>query len=91
MTYHYIYFLESLKNNKVYVGRTDKSPEHRVEQHNKGTNTWTKANGPFKLLYYEVYSCNKDAVLRERFYKTGFGKRIKKLIADDIRARSSVG
>ena len=81
----YIYFALSLKNDKVYVGKTDKNPEQRVEEHNQGKNNWTKSNRPFKLIYYESYFCKKDATNRENFYKTGFGKQIKKLIVNFVK------
>lgn len=77
-----IYFLKSLKSGKIYVGFTAKDPGLRLSEHNKGTNKWTKENGPFKLVYYEKYVCESDARRRELFYKSGFGKSIKKLIVD---------
>jgi len=79
-----VYFIESLKNSKVYVGSTTKDPTDRLKQHNQGKNSWTKNNGPFKLIYYETYFCMKDARARESFYKSGFGKAIKKIIVDFI-------
>ena len=79
-----IYFAKSLKNNKIYVGRTEKSPQIRVEEHNKGSNVWSKQNGPFKLVYFETYFCKVDAVKRELFYKSGIGKRIKKAIVAEM-------
>ena len=53
-------------------------------QHNVGSNKWTKANGPFKLVYYESFACKTDSLMRERFYKIGIGKQIKKLIVDNF-------
>ena len=78
----YVYFMQSKRSNKVYVGKTSKEPKVRVEEHNNGTNTWSKNNGPFKLVYYEKYFCLKDASQRELFYKTGLGRNLKKLIVD---------
>jgi len=80
----YVYFIKSLKNKKIYVGFTSKDPNLRLEEHNQGSNNWTKINKPFKLIYYETYFCEKDARLREKFYKMGFGKQIKNLIVDKI-------
>ncbi|MGE5041768.1 MAG: GIY-YIG nuclease family protein [Candidatus Levyibacteriota bacterium] len=82
----HVYFAKSLKNGKVYVGHTGKEPEERVKEHNNSANEWSKNNKPFKLIYYERYSCKEDAVSREKFYKTGFGKRIKYLIIDSLGA-----
>lgn len=77
---YFVYFLKSLRNEKIYVGMTNKNPEVRSQEHNNGTNEWTRNNRPFKLIYYETYLCKKDAQARELFYKTGFGKKIKKAI-----------
>lgn len=81
---YHVYFAKSLKNGKVYVGFTSKDPVLRVDEHNKGTNQWSKQNRPLKLLYYESLLCEDDARLREKFYKSGVGKKIKKLIADGM-------
>lgn len=81
---YWIYFIKSLKNGKVYVGHTDKEPIDRLEEHNVGCNEWTRSNGPFALIYFESYFCKKDAIHRELFYKSGFGRRIKKIIIDQI-------
>ena len=80
----FVYFAKSLKNGKTYVGSTSKDPSVRVSEHNKGANQWTKLNKPFKLIYFERYNCEKDARDRKKFYKSGIGKAIKKLIIENI-------
>ena len=82
-----VYFLRSEKNQKVYTGVTSKEPMLRLSEHNNGSNSFTKQNGPFCLLYYERYSCSTDARLRERFYKTGFGREIRDLIVKYIESK----
>ena len=82
---YYVYFAQSQKNNKVYVGKTSKLPAERVKEHNLGTNKWTKQNGPFKLVFYETYYCSKDAAEREEFYKSGFGRVIKQAILNTLK------
>ncbi len=77
-----LYFARSLKNNKIYVGITEKEPTLRVTEHNQGSNKWSKNNRPFKLIYHEEYLCKSDALKREKFYKSGIGKKIKKAIVD---------
>lgn len=79
---YYTYFLKRLKNNDIYVGSTSILPQLRLEQHNSGSNSYTKANRPFKLIYYEEYECLTDARKREIFYKTGLGKQIKRIIVE---------
>lgn len=81
---YYVYFAKSLKNSKIYVGYTSKEPEVRVKEHNSSSNVWSRCNKPLKLVYYEKYKCLHDAKLRERFYKTGFGKSIKYAIVKII-------
>lgn len=78
----YIYFLKSEKNQKVYVGYTSGDVFVRLKQHESGTNAWTRQNSPFNLVYYESYFCEKDARARKRFYKSGVGKKIKKIILE---------
>lgn len=81
---YYVYFMKSLKNNKIYVGSTSKIPEKRVKEHNLGSNSWSKNNCPFKLIYFEKYCCIKDAKNRELFYKSGFDKQIKYIIVEKL-------
>jgi len=83
MTFN-VYLLKSLKNNKSYVGSTSKSPELRLREHNSGSNKFTRKNRPWKLIYYETFSCAKCARLREKFLKTGVGKKLKKIILQEF-------
>jgi putative endonuclease len=79
-----VYFILSNKNNKCYVGSTEKDPKLRLDEHNAGSNSWTKLNRPFSLVYYETYACNEDARRRELFYKSGIGRRIKGAIISEM-------
>ena len=72
----YIYVLKSTKNGKRYVGYTKGSPETRLRQHNSGSNKWTKENGSFELVYTERYEDSGEARRRERFLKSGVGRKI---------------
>ena len=72
-----VYFLKSLKNGKIYTGITEKDPKERLKEHNKKINSYTKQNGPFILIYYESYFCKTDVMMREKFYKSGFGRKIR--------------
>lgn len=71
---YYVYLLKSLKDDKWYTGYT-KNLEKRIAEHNKGKNLSTKKRGPFKLLYYESSLNEKDAKAREKYLKSGMGKR----------------
>ncbi len=74
---YFVYFIKSEKNDKIYIGRTDKEPKVRLEEHNQGSNTWTKQNRSFKLVHYESFLCKEDSIKKEAFYKTGIGSKIK--------------
>ncbi|MFH1597967.1 MAG: GIY-YIG nuclease family protein [Patescibacteria group bacterium] len=70
-----VYVLRSTKNKKRYVGYTKKSPKIRLYEHNNGSNKWTRQNGPFWLMYYEKFKTKEEAAKRERFLKSGVGRK----------------
>lgn len=79
-----VYLAKSLKNNKVYVGVTKKEPDERIKEHNSGSNKWSRANRPLKLIYFETFICKADAKRREKFFKSGVGKKLKKIIVENM-------
>ena len=70
----YVYVLKSTKDNKWYTGLTD-SINTRLKKHNSGKVFSTKSRKPFKIIYYEASLDKKDAEARERYLKSGMGKR----------------
>ena len=71
----YVYTFRSLKNNKRYTGFTKKDPRVRLKEHNSGTNSFTKNNRPFVLLYSEEFSSEEDARKREKSLKADQGRK----------------
>jgi len=71
-----VYVIESLKNGKEYIGFTAKSVEKRLKEHNSGCNKWARENKPFKVLYFENFGSESIARKREKFFKTGKGKKV---------------
>ena len=71
---YYTYVLKSEKNGKWYTGTTSNLDE-RLEQHNKGLTRTTKYMRPIELIYFEVCWNKDDAYRRERYLKSGMGKR----------------
>ena len=67
--------LRSLKNGKRYVGSTSKKPSRRLMEHNQGSNKWTWANRPFELVYKETFVGKSEAIKREKFLKSGQGRK----------------
>lgn len=71
---HYVYTLRSLKDDRFYTGCT-KDLRKRFNQHVKGQVTSTKERLPVELIYYEMCIDQTDAYNREKYLKTGMGKR----------------
>ena len=75
-----VYVLQSLKNKKRYIGFTSKSIEQRMIWHEQGLTVWTRQKGPFVLRYSESYNTKDEAQGRERYFKTGQGRRTLQLL-----------
>lgn len=71
---YYTYVLQSKKDNKLYVGYTE-DLKKRITLHNNGKIISTKNRRPLKLIYYEACLDKRDAIKREKYFKTGFGRR----------------
>ena len=70
----YVYVLQSLKDGGFYTGYSD-DLKRRFAEHGNGDVISTKNRLPVKLVYYEA-SCNQqDALHREKYLKTAWGKR----------------
>lgn len=71
---YYVYVLQSLKDKYFYTGfATDL--EKRLKRHIRGLVEATKYRGPLRLVYYEASLNKKDAIHREIYLKTAWGKR----------------
>lgn len=75
--FHYVYVLESLKNNELYIGYCA-DLRKRVREHNRGLNFSTKPYLPWQLIHYEAYRNERDARRREKYLKTNQGARLLK-------------
>jgi len=74
---YYTYVLKSLKDSLLYIGWTD-DLKSRIKKHNQGLAESTKNRRPLKLVYYEACLKKKQAIKREKYFKTGFGRRFLK-------------
>lgn len=70
-----VYVLKSEKNGKRYIGYTGKEANARLREHNTGSNKYTRHNSPFILVYIEQYEEKIDAARREKFLKSGQGRK----------------
>ena len=71
--HYYVYVLYSLKDKKFYVG-SSRNIKIRVESHFKGKVRSTVNRRPLKLILYECFFDKEDALKREIFLKSGFGR-----------------
>ena len=74
---YYTYTLLSKKDYKFYTGYTV-NLKTRLEQHQRGKVKSTAGRLPLVLVYYEACLNEKDAIQREKYLKTGFGRRFLK-------------
>jgi putative endonuclease len=70
----YVYILRSERDSGFYIGFST-NLRARLRQHQDGERFATKSRGPWKLVYYEAYTEREDAEGREKFLKSGAGRR----------------
>lgn len=74
MHYYYVYVLRSEADGGWYTGYTV-DLTRRLAEHQAGHSTSTRYRGPWNLIYYEASLDIEDAQARERYLKSGMGKR----------------
>lgn len=70
----YTYVIKRKKDGKWYTGYT-KDLRKRLQEHSDNKVFATKGRGPFELIYYEACGNGEDARMREKYLKSGMGKR----------------
>ncbi len=74
MDFCFVYVLRSMKDGLFYTGFT-RDLNQRFRMHNGGSVESTKDRTPFELVYFEGCRNEKDALHRERYLKSTYGKR----------------
>lgn len=75
---YYVYVLQNANDQSWYIGYSA-NLKQRIERHNKGDGARTTSRKKdWKLIYYEAYLDEQDAKGRERFLKSGSGRRFLK-------------
>lgn len=69
---YYVYVLKGPK--QFYIGSTN-DLKRRFTEHQSGKSLSTKNRGPWELIYYEASQSRSDALIRENYLKTAWGKR----------------
>ena len=70
----YTYVIRSKKDKNLYTGCTA-DLQKRFKEHSNSKVKSTKGRGPFEIIYYEACVNKQDAFAREKYLKTGMGKR----------------
>ncbi len=78
MTYT-VYILKSQKDKKYYTGLAQ-DMDRRMKEHNSGQVKATKSRLPFVLVYTETVSSRDEARAREKFFKSGSGRKFRDTI-----------
>jgi putative endonuclease len=74
-----VYVLFSLKDKKLYIGSTS-NLKNRLTDHFNGFSKSTAPRRPFNLIFCEYFASKKDALRREKYFKTTAGKKSLKLM-----------
>lgn len=75
--FQYVYVLRSIKSDKWYIGCTN-DLRKRFSEHMNNKSTYTKGKGPFEIIYYEASRNKLDGFAREKYLKSGMGRRFLK-------------
>jgi putative endonuclease len=71
---YFVYVIKSKKDELLYTGFTD-NLERRLLEHNQGIQESTKNRAPFEVIYFECCIDKRDAINREKYLKSGWGKK----------------
>ncbi len=80
---YYVYVLHSQKDSQLYIGSTP-DLRKRFYKHTTGYVLSTKNRLPLQLIYYESYLLETDALRREKYLKSGAGRKLLALQLHDI-------
>lgn len=70
----YTYILKSDLAQKTYVVHTN-NLERRLLEHNRSLKTYTSRYKPWKIIYFDKFGTEKEAIQREKYYKSRTGRR----------------
>ena len=74
----YVYVLRSKTDSGLYIGYSS-NLRRRFASHASGKAASTVRRRPWRLIYYEAYLNEADALGRERYLKSGSGRRFLKV------------
>lgn len=71
---YYVYVLISFRDEKLYIGFTT-DLKKRVKRHFNKEVIATKYRLPLKLIHYECFINKQEAKSREKYLKSGYGRK----------------
>ena len=83
---YWVYVIQSENDSWTYTGHTN-DVKRRLHDHNRGKMKSTRHHGPFKLIYTEEFSSRSEAMIREKFLKSGKGRQIREALVKQILAK----
>ena len=69
-----VYVRRSRKTGQWYTGYTQ-NLQKRLSEHQTEARGYTRKRGPYEVMYYEACISEDDARAREKYLKSGMGKR----------------
>jgi len=86
-----VYILQSEKDKKTYVGFCENILK-RFNEHNSGKVAATKCRRPLRILFTEEAENLKEAKKREKYWKSGGGRRrLKQLFREGFSPKKVLG
>lgn len=70
----YVYILRSQKHLKSYVGSTN-DIKRRLNEHNSGNSEYSRKYKPWSIIKLEQFNTSQEARTRERYLKSGVGRK----------------
>lgn len=74
---YFVYVLRSKRDGNLYIGYSD-NIERRLEEHNNGKTKSLIRRRPLFIIHKEEFDNELNARRRERFLKSGQGRKILK-------------
>ena len=72
---YFVYVLKSISNGKLYIGHTN-DLEKRLSLHNKGVTRSTRHCRDWGLIHKEEFYTRSLAIKREKYLKSGDGRKV---------------
>jgi putative endonuclease len=79
----YAYVVKSRSSEYLYKGHCE-DIDTRLHQHNSGLTESLRPYIPVYLVYFEEFTERKDAIAREKYFKSAAGRRFLKKKLEDM-------